>query len=80
MWPFKRTKHVEFHPDIPGMIAACKAKDPELYAKLGPTLTIKEFWRAWKAVHPEDFPQGGKSRVEAASIILDNDLALESKP
>lgn len=48
---------------------ALRAKDADLYAELS-HLPVGMFWRQWKRVHPEDFPQGGASLPHASSVIL----------
>jgi hypothetical protein len=50
------------------LLDALKAKDAALFKQLG-HLPANKFWREWKKVHPEDFPQGGQSVASAASIM-----------
>jgi hypothetical protein len=59
---------VPLFPGINALIAACKGKDAELYARLS-SLPAGRFWKEWKAIYPEDFPQGGES-VASADCIL----------
>lgn len=40
------------------LIEAMKAKDAALYAQVG-ILPIKDAWRKWVEVYPEDFPLRG---------------------
>lgn len=53
-------------------IAALKEKDAELYRKLS-QLSPSEFWREWKQVYPEDFPQGGMSPPARSSVTPKTD-------
>lgn len=46
----------------------CRAKDTALYDALS-YLPISDFWRAWKDVYPEDFPQGGMTSVTDVNAI-----------
>ncbi len=48
-------------------IDALKAKDEALFHKIG-ALPPSQFWREWKKVYPEDFPQDGVSAADASSI------------
>ena len=61
-------KKRELLPFDGGLSKAMRAKDPELYAVVGP-LPMPEAWRVWKQKHPEDFPLDGQSPVSAASIV-----------
>jgi hypothetical protein len=56
------------------LLNALKAKDAALFKQLG-HLPVNKFWREWKKVHPEDFPQGGQSVASAASIMPKRDAA-----
>ena len=69
----------EIAPLFGGFIAALKAKDAGLFARIG-RLHPSAFWREWKKVHPEDFPQDGASAVSPASIVpLDNPESAKQK-
>ena len=50
-----------------GLIDALYAKDPKLYLDLC-HLSPSQFWREWKAIHPEDFPEGDMSLPIASSV------------
>jgi hypothetical protein len=51
-----------------GLTDALRAKDADLFARLG-NLSSSAFWVEWKKVYPEDFPQGGMSLAAASSVI-----------
>lgn len=48
----------QIHHSTKPLIEAMKAKDTMLYAQVG-ILPIKEAWRKWIEVYPEDFPLRG---------------------
>jgi hypothetical protein len=64
---------VPMFPGVSGLIAACKEKDADLYAKLE-RFPVGDFWREWKRVYPEDFPQGGESVASADCILPKREL------
>jgi hypothetical protein len=49
------------------LIEALQRKDAGLFDRLR-LVPLNVFWREWKEVHPEDFPQGGMSPADASSI------------
>jgi hypothetical protein len=49
-------------------INALKIKDSDLYDKLR-HVSPRIFWREWKKVYPEDFPQGADSPANPSSIV-----------
>jgi hypothetical protein len=44
------------------ILSVMKVKDPALAEKLR-TLPLPGLWREWKAVYPEDFPNGGETII-----------------
>lgn len=64
---FRRKPKVE--PLFGSLLDALKAKNYDLFLELG-HLPPHRFWRQWKRVYPEDFPQGGLSLASARSIVF----------
>lgn len=67
-WPFKRRESRGMVYPFRPFIEALKDKDEELYGRLC-HLPVGDFWREWKKVYPEDFPEGGASYPGPSSIM-----------
>jgi hypothetical protein len=51
-------------PILPRM----QKKDPALFERVR-TLPLPGLWREWKAVHPEDFPNGGATHIDDLTAV-----------
>lgn len=51
------------------LFAVCEAKDPALFGRLW-LGSADDFWREWKKVYPEDFPEKGMTQVTDIGAIV----------